>query len=359
MALKADLACGVFRGSYLSKESSAELSLKRALSMIDFDPLYSTPQVEAVARFINKHYPLARPLSCRMLQRGLNDVYLVVTATGERYVFRLSHRRARGAADVGTETAFLTHLARLGVPVAGPMPTREDALFIRGDAPEGARDGVLFRALDGRQPNVTSAADAAANGKTLALMHNAAETFHADGATYQLDLEHLLYRPLRRIHDSGIVEDAEVRRNLENIATRTGEAVEAFDNLTWTYCHGDCHGFNARINDIGEAAFFDFDDGGPGYLAYDLSVFLWGKVSFGRNLTAMWDAFVDGYRAVRPILRNDFEAAHRFVIVRHFWLMGEYASRAQEWGSESIGWIARETGFLRAWETERCINRLF
>jgi len=326
--------------------------------MIDFDPLYSTPEIEAVAQFIDKHYPLAGPLSCRMLQRGLNDVYLVVTATGERYIFRLSHRRARGAADVRTETAFLTHLARLRVPVAAPISTREDALFVRGRAPEGVRDGTLFQALDGRQPDASSAADARANGKTLALMHNAAETFPADGATYRLDLEHLLYRPLKRIRDSGIIEAAEVRSDLESIAARTGEAIETFNGLTWTYCHGDCHGFNARINDAGEAAFFDFDDGGPGYLAYDLSVFLWAKVSFGRNLTAVWSAFVDGYREVRPILLNDFEVAHRFVIVRHFWLMGEYASRAQEWGSESIGWIARETNFLKGWEAEHCIDRL-
>ncbi len=103
----------------------------------------------------------------------------------------------------------------------------------------------------------------------------------------------------------------------------------------------------------GEAAFFDFDDGGPGFLAYDLSVFLWAKVSFGRRLTAMWNAFVDGYRAIRPIAQNDFEAAHRFVVIRHMWIMGEYASRIDEWGANSVDWIARETDFLKAWEGVR------
>ena len=204
---------------------------------------------------------------------------------------------------------------------------------------------MLFQAIDGREPQATGGRDAWANGKTLALIHNAAETFSSHGAVYRLDLEHLLHRPLARIFDSGIVEDAEVRSDLESIAARTGKAIEAFPNLSWTYCHGDCHGFNSRINDAGEAVFFDFDDGGPGYLAYDLSVFLWAKVSFGRKLTAMWDAFVEGYRAARPISPNDFEAAHRFVIVRHFWLMGEYASRAQEWGSNAVGWVATEANF--------------
>jgi Ser/Thr protein kinase RdoA (MazF antagonist) len=327
--------------------------------MLDFDPLYSTPQIAAIERFIDKHYALGAPVSCRMLQRGFNDVYRVNASSGHRYIFRLSHQRARGPADVDRETAFLTHLAKSGVPVAAPIRTRDGTFYIRGDAPEGARDAVLFQSVDGREPQASDAGDARANGKTLALVHNAAATFSSDGALYRLDLEHLLHRPFARIRNSGIVEEAEVLSDLENIAGRTAAAIEAFGTLTWTYCHGDCHGFNARINEASEAVFFDFDDGGPGYLAYDLAVFLWAKISFGRKLAPMWGAFVDGYRAIRPITPDDFEAALRFVIVRHFWMMGEYASRAPEWGSNSVGWIAREVDFLRAWETERLIGRLF
>jgi Ser/Thr protein kinase RdoA (MazF antagonist) len=328
--------------------------------LVDFEPLYTTSRAEAVAQFVAEHYALTRPLDCRMLKRGFNDVYLVVTATSERYVFRLSHRRARGAADVGTETDFLAHLARSGVPVAAPVQTREGALFVRGRSPEGVREGVLFRALGGRAPEATSIADARANGTTLAMVHNAAESFTAAAAPlYRLDLDHLLRRPLARVFDSGVLDDAGASDDLKIMSARTAEAIEGFGNLTWTHCHGDCHGFNARITEAGEAAFFDFDDGGPGYLAYDLSVFLWAKISFGRKLHAVWDAFVDGYRRVRPITPNDFEAAHVFVIVRHIWLMGEYASRAQEWGSEPISWIARENEFLKAWEAERLADRLF
>ncbi|MBY5673603.1 phosphotransferase [Rhizobium leguminosarum] len=327
--------------------------------MLDFNPLYSTPQVADIEQFIHRHYPLAGPVSCRMLQRGMNDVYLAVASSGERYVFRLSHRRARGPADVRAETAFLAHLGQSGVPVAAAVPTREGSLFVDGVAPEGVRQAVLFREIGGRKPDAADAGDARANGKTLALLHDAAEIFQPDGELYRLDLEHLLHRPLARIHDSGVVEDADVRGDLEDIAARTAQAIEAFADLTSTYCHGDCHGSNARINDAGEAVFFDFDDGGPGYLAYDLSVFLWAQTSFGRRSTAMWDAFVDGYRAVRPITPDDFEAAHRFVIVRHIRLMGEYASRAQEWGSKTVGWIARQANFLKTWETERCVDRLF
>jgi Ser/Thr protein kinase RdoA (MazF antagonist) len=294
-----------------------------------------------------------------MLNRGFNDTYRVITARGERSVFRLSHHRARGTADVETETEFLTHLDRSGVPVAMPIPTRDGVLFVRGQAPEGMREGVLFRDLGGRAPDAASIADARANGVTLAMLHDAAGSFTATAPRYRLDLGHLLHRPLARISDSAVVEDAGARADLEAIAARTARAIETSGDLTWTHCHGDCHGFNARIVDGGKAAFLDFDDGGPGYLAYDLAVFLWAKVIFGRKLFAMWDAFVDGYRTVRPIAPDDFDAVHRFVIVRHIWLMGEYASRAREWGIEPVSWIAREIEFLRTWEAERAADRLF
>jgi hypothetical protein len=31
------------------------------LAMLDFDPLYSTSQIEAIERFIDKHYALGAP----------------------------------------------------------------------------------------------------------------------------------------------------------------------------------------------------------------------------------------------------------------------------------------------------------
>lgn len=53
----------------------------------------------------------------------------------------------------------------------------------------------------------------------------------------------------------GIVEDAHVLSDLGQIAERTATAIKAFRKLAWTYCHGDCHGFNSRINGAGEPCF--------------------------------------------------------------------------------------------------------
>jgi hypothetical protein len=39
---------------------------------------------------------------------------------------------------------------------------------------------------------------------------------------------------------------------------------------------------------------------------------------------------------VHPISVEDLEATNLFVLIRHIWLMGEFASRRHEWGSEAV-----------------------
>jgi Ser/Thr protein kinase RdoA (MazF antagonist) len=137
------------------------------------------------------------------------------------------------------------------------------------------------------------------------------------------------------------------------------------DGLSLTTCHGDCHGSNARIvkskSGGEEAAFFDFDEGGFGYLSYDLAVYLWANAALGPKMYELWHGFIEGYRAVRPIAPADLEAMRLFVPIRHIWLMGGYASRVFEWGSEALpaSWLNRQADFLREWETEKLSPALF
>src|SRR5882724_1899043 len=67
--------------------------------------LYSTLRAEAVADFVSAHYDLPGSLACKLLRRGFNDTFEVRTEAGERFIFRISTRRARGEADVASETA--------------------------------------------------------------------------------------------------------------------------------------------------------------------------------------------------------------------------------------------------------------
>jgi Ser/Thr protein kinase RdoA (MazF antagonist) len=318
---------------------------------------YSTATADAVAAFVAANYDLPEPLDCMLLQRGFNDSFAVRTADQARYVLRISSRRHRGDADVDAETRFLAYLDSVGVPVSAAVPTRDGALFCEAAMPEGHRPVVLFRHAEGRAPNLDAVVDARAQGVTLARIHTAAESFpDRDAGRYRLDLNHLLHRQVAAVLGLKNIKQ-ETRDCLSELALRLNASVCAVPNLSWTRCHGDCHGLNARIvtegAQAGQARFFDFDDGGFGYLAYDLAVHLWAQVSFQRRRHAIWLAFIDGYRAARPIARVDFDAVRLFVPIRHIWLMGEYAGRVAEWGTESMAWLDQQVEYLRTWEAEK------
>ncbi len=335
---------------------------KRAANHLDV--AYSTASARAIAAFVAARYDVPGPLECSLLHRGLNDSFAVHAPGHGRYVLRLSGERRRGPADVAAETGFLAHLDAMGVPVAAAVPTREGALFTTATLPEGPRPAVLFRHAEGRTPQLDAPEDARAQGVTLAVLHEAADGFAGrDAGRYRLDLDHLLHGPLAVVAGLGTLTEP-ARKALAELASRLAAGITALDGLSWTRCHGDCHGLNARIittgPGTGDATFFDFDDGGFGYLAYDLAVHLWAQVSFGRQRHAMWHAFIEGYRSVRPIAPADFDAVRFFVPVRHVWLMGEMAGRIHEWGSEgmSTAWLDRQVEFLRSWEAERLCGHL-
>jgi Ser/Thr protein kinase RdoA (MazF antagonist) len=327
-----------------------------------FPVVYSTPLAGAVADFVSTHYDLPGPLECKLLHRGWNDTFEVRTKNGARFIFRISKRRARGDADVASETGFLAYLDGEGIPVAAAIPTRDGSLFTSAFFPEGQRAAVLFRYAEGRPSQArSSAADARANGVTLARIHDAAGGFAAgDKCRYRLDCDHLLHRPLSFILAIEDLSDS-VRTGLVDLTGRLSSAVAKRNGLSWTYCHGDCHGYNAHIAEqgpqAGQAVFFDFDESGPGYLAYDLAVFLHSCVIFERKQHASWRAFLEGYRSNRELPNADLEAVHLFVPIRHLWFVGEYASRIHEWGSQAVpaDWIAAQLDFMLSWEKEKLV----
>ena len=325
---------------------------------------YATASAQAVAVLVRERYGMPGPMRCALLNRGFNDIYRVESG-GARWVLRISGWRERGLADVAGETAFLAHLDAAGVPVAAAVPAMDGALFTSIALPDGVRPVVLFRFAEGRLPGLDDAGDAGLQGMTLARLHDAADGFAGrEAGRYRLDLDHLLHRQVAAVLALGL-DAPEAVRALPALAERLGAVVAGMAGLSQTRCHGDCHGMNARIATAGphagEAVFFDFDDGGFGYLAYDLAVHLWAQISFGRRRHAVWHAFDAGYRTVRPMLPADERAIPVFVAIRHIWLMGEWASHTALWGREvlSAAWLEREMRFLLDWERERLSGGLF
>lgn len=82
---------------------------------------------------------------------------------------------------------------------------------------------------------------------------------------------------------------------------------------------------------------------------------MWGTASVEPDAATRdrWHRYVAGYRSVRAIGDADFAAIALFVIVRHFWLMGEYAGRIDAWGTQATprSWRQKQVELLTAWES--------
>jgi len=308
---------------------------------------------EAIAQALSQQRgELGAIEQCELLRRGFNEVYGVRTAKG-RFVARLSALRARGPANVAYELSMLAHVQSNGGNVAAGVG---DA--VRLALPEGVRELAVFRHLEGSGPEV--AQDFEPTGEELARIHQAADGYSGPASRYTLDLHHLVERPLAWLKDAPTMDES-LREDYDALANEVVQAVGGGEGLKRVACHGDCHGGNNFIQTAADgsrrAAFFDFDDAGPGWLAYELAVLLWGHLprrvepEIDAEVAAKYQAFLAGYRRVAPLPSADLQAVPFFLVARNIWLLGEYASRRHHWGSQAIptAWLRKQVPVMRSW----------
>lgn len=334
------------------------------LAMIKFSSesiAQTTPTGTAIAQAISERYALGEILECELLRRGFNHVYGLRFADGTRSVARLSAARPRGTSNTGYEAALLAHLKASGAAVANSLPASDGAIAVALPLPEGPRALILFEHLDGEPPG-ESLVDIEATGRGLALLHEVAQDYCGPESRYEQDLPDLLQKPLARLQTAPTMNDT-LRGEFTTIAQRLAARIAAIPGLTRVHCHGDCHGSNNFMTDGSDgariASFFDFDDAGPGWLAYELCVYLWAMLprTIGKDLGTAererWQRYIAGYRSVRAIESTDFAAIAPFLAVRQFWLMGEYAGRIPVWGTQSMptSWLRKQVELLTAWES--------
>lgn len=237
----------------------------------------STPTGAAIGALVSKDYALGEVVESELLRRSFNQVYGLKFADGRRAVARLSAERPRGAPKVAYEAALLGHLRTRNVPVANCLRTRDGTVATMVTLPEGERPLMLFEHLDGEMTG-DALPDVEAFGRGLAMLHDAAQDFVAPESHYTLDLNYLLESPLRLLLTAPTMTE-ELRTQFTELGSRLHHRISSMEGLTRVVCHGDSHGQNNFVTPgQGEervASFFDFDDAGPGYLAFELAVYAW------------------------------------------------------------------------------------
>ncbi len=268
------------------------------------------------------------------------------------------------------EIAFeLNLLERLQAELAGTAAGASPAvrlpsgrLYAALQAPEGTRFAALFLEAEGEEDPLQDAAACRAFGRSAAELHAAFDRLApgiaaeedaavpgADGASaaapapqerasrgdigaveaaapllYRAPAgaETLLRRPLRGIL-ALIGEDHAEAAFLRRYAQELERAIEAIaPGLDFGLCHGDMHGNNNALR-LGERfTHFDFEFAAPGWRAWDLAQVKNRKRQQREQIEPLWQAFLEGYRSVRPFGPADEAAVELFTRVRRFWTMG-------------------------------------
>ncbi len=322
-------------------------------------PTHTTAATSSIAHWVVKHYGISVK-QCHLIRRGLNDNYALSSADGTRYVARLYSIRPRGGLNIHFEVSLLAHLEAKGAGVAASVPAADGRTHIPLQFPEGPRALALFRHAEGAVPDTLEEIEL--TGRALAHIHQAARDFPGPASRYSLDGHHLAGRTLGYLqaHPELGAELLETYRLLTHRLLEELAAVEA--GLSRVVCHGDTHGFNNHVATDAAgtrtAVFFDFDDAGPGFLAYDLSVLPWSYL-FRKSLREpddvlreRWMHYVRGYRAGGgEVSESDLAALPLFLQLRHLWNLGEAAGRLHHWGTNSVpvDWLQKQVAVLEAW----------
>ena len=315
--------------------------------------IYSIPAAEQLGELIQKAYPIGEVKHCKLLCRGLNDSFLVET-TDSRYIARIYRHGWRSQSDIKYELDVLAHLSAKGIPVSCPKADRHGELLIALNMPEGERHVVLFTYADGQPINADDPEIAREYGRNVARVHCASDDFQSDHQRFALDLDHLIDQPLKD-SQSLFVHRKDDFAYLLQLSEKLKQMTHSHisNGLEHGFCHGDFHDFNAHRNEQGVITMFDFDCCGPGWRAYDISVFRWhARLNDKEDLR--WEPFISGYLEERPIAAEDIKASAVFMAIRHFWLIGMHSVGANVWGCGWLndGYLDRALTYFRNWEKQ-------
>ncbi len=121
-----------------------------------------------------------------------------------------------------------------------------------------------------------------------------------------------------------------VNRIVDHLSTELDRLCPALD---WGVCHGDLTLDNFTITESERITFIDFDLASTSWRARDLS----GVYAFSRldpEAGNFWEAFLGGYRTVRPFGVTDERSVPLMHAVNQLWDLGHELSRWSAWSGE-------------------------
>lgn len=218
---------------------------------------YSLADEDALKALLNEAYGLQ--IHSLELHRDIRGAVYFADTPHKTYVFKLSHTRhvQKSACAVN----LINFLRNRGFPAVEVIPTTQGEPYITVPMPEGARTGVLYAYLDGKNADYN---DIEKIGELTARLHN-------EMAAYGGEL------PL--LYDKYLLTEElpELMRSIRYPEPKVTD-IECVINAIWAnisdfppgVVHGDLDMGNTSVNNS-TITLFDFDDAGRMPLIFDVA----------------------------------------------------------------------------------------
>jgi Ser/Thr protein kinase RdoA (MazF antagonist) len=240
-------------------------------------------------------------VACERLNTPTNDIVSVTTPTG-RFALKLYNPQSRNAADVQWELDLIIYLIQNDAPVVKPLSGRHG--YVETFVVDGQdRVAALFEWAQGEKPKPADDTYALL-GEAAAQIHRAADTFTSSLSRESYDAKALIDDPLSRM------EKYLIAAGRWQQAVEMGERLKqtiADPALDWGICHMDLTLDNVhRSGDT--ITVFDFDSSAECWRAVEPHKVL-------RLSKEYFEAWLNGYRSVKPFNRVDEETVAAFGII--------------------------------------------
>ena len=292
---------------------------------------YSLLAPEALISLLLPNYELGTIKSCEFWHRGLSDIYLV-NIQDKLYILRVSHHHWRSESEIAFELQLLTFLHEHQIPVAYPLKTKEDELFLAINAPEGKRYAALFPYA----PGTVALGDLDVSqshllGETLAQLHQVGQEFACPVKRQPLNLNYLLDDSLATIAPFLADSRPELAELLETARAIKHQLQDLpIQRPYWGICWGDPHSGNVHFTPDNRLTLFDFDQCGYGWRSFDIAKF--GQVCLQTGLShQVRAAFLSGYQAIAELTSWEIECLPALTQVAHLWAWAISLSTAQHY----------------------------
>lgn len=257
-----------------------------------------------------------------------NHTYRVDGPDGA-FALRLHRPGYQNVASILSELAWIEALARdTDLPVVRAVPGRDGAVLQPGAAD---RHAVLFRFMPGREPKHGSPALFATLGGFAARAH-----LHAQSWSRPPGFVRPTWSAATMLGPDGLWGDwraapgvAPYRPLLDSLAERLAHALSVYGTTPDRFglIHADMRLANLLV-DGSATTLLDFDDCGFGWFVYDLAAAL-SFIETGADRAALQAAWLDGYRAIRPLAPEDLAIIPTLILLRRMVLLAWIGSHGE------------------------------